>query len=128
MRVAEQLQSLRKRTGFSRQAFARHLGYRSAAGYYRYEDANQNPHVHVPAHLLVRLRRLIGLGSPPITPEDIAALAAPALLPRAGGKENINAAFARLGSALAAGRLEEAAAHCQVLAGEIALLRLRGDT
>lgn len=124
MQVAERLFALRKRTGLSRQAFARLLGYRSAAGYYRYEDVHQNSHAHLPAHMMDRLRRLIGMGSPPITMEEIAELAPPALQPPQEGREKVDAAFARLGNALAAGRMGEAAAHCQVLAGEIALLRL----
>lgn len=124
MGAAEKLLALRKRTGLSRQAFARHLGYRSAAGYYRYEDPNQNSSEHVPAHLLARLRRLIGQGAPPITPDDITALAPVAISPSAKLAESVTAAYARLGSALTAGELEAASAHCQVLMGEIALLRL----
>ncbi len=128
MRAGERLQALRKRTGLSRQAFARQLGYRSASGYYRYEDPDLHPHDTLPAPLVERLRAIVGQGTPPITPEEIEELRSRP----AGGDDavdpvtNVRAAYARLGKALADGRIEAAAAYCQVLAGEIALLRLRG--
>lgn len=127
MRVGDRLQALRKRTGLSRQAFARHIGYRSASGYYRYEDPDLHPHERLPPQLIERLRRLVGHGAPPITPEDIEDLRRPADEGIAGDNPRaaVDAAFARMGKALADGHLEAAAAHCQILAGEIALLRLR---
>ncbi|MFV3077485.1 helix-turn-helix domain-containing protein [Niveispirillum fermenti] len=127
MRVGERLQALRKRTGLSRQAFARQLGYRSASGYYRYEDPDLHPHDSLPAPLVERLRAIVGQGMPPITPEDIEGLRRRSVgNDVADPKANARAAYARLGKALADGRIEAAAAYCQVLAGEIALLRLRG--
>lgn len=130
MRVGDRLQALRHRTGLSRQAFARHIGYRSASGYYRYEDPDLHPHDGLPGHLIERLRRLVGQGAPPITPEDIDALRS---VPDGGAsgadpKADVGATYARLGKALADGQLEVAAAYCQILAGQIALLRVRiGD-
>lgn len=124
MKAAERLRSLRMRTGMSRQAFARHIGYRSASGYFRYEDPAQSDRETLPGALVDKLSCLIGLGMPPITPEDIAQLrgVAPEGAGQDAGEMAVKAAYARLGEALAAGRMEEATGHCHMLLGAITLL------
>jgi transcriptional regulator with XRE-family HTH domain len=127
MKAAERLRALRLRTGMTRQAFARHIGYRSASGYFRYEDPAQFDRDQLPPALVDRLASIIGIGVPPITPDDITELrgVAPESAANDGGVGEVRAAYARLGNALAAGKLDEAAGHCHLLLGSITLLAAR---
>ena len=127
MKAAERLRSLRLRTGMTRQAFARYIGYRSASGYFRYEDPAQFDRALLPSAFVDRLSCLVGVGVPPITPDDIAHLRGvpPEKVLRDSDEGAVKVAYARLGEAINAGKLDEAAGHCHVLLGSIALLAAR---
>jgi hypothetical protein len=125
MRVTEQLRALRRRTGLSRQAFARALGYRSASGYYRFEDPDLFRQPSLPPSLVARLDAIVGTGSPPITAEEVAALAARDEVgsPLETALRDVRDAHARLSAALDAGDLDMASSHCHILLGCIGILR-----
>lgn len=73
--VTAQLAALRHRAGLSMQALANALGYKTASGYQRYEDANIYKRPALPLHLLKPLSRaLVGKGNPRIRPEDLLPL------------------------------------------------------
>jgi hypothetical protein len=74
--VTERLKDLRTRAGLSMEVLARKAGYRGASSYQRYEDDNLFTEPYLPRRVADRLcLALVGRGDPPITRQDVLALA-----------------------------------------------------
>lgn len=74
--VAEELKKLRERAGLSMDRLARECGYKGASSYQRYENADQYTRPLLPVPLAVKIAAaLAGRGEPPVTREEVLALA-----------------------------------------------------
>jgi transcriptional regulator with XRE-family HTH domain len=74
--VTESLKSLRKRAGLTMEEIATGLGYRTASGYQRYEDASIYKKKYIPMELAEGLARIwVGKGKPEVRREEIMILA-----------------------------------------------------
>lgn len=74
--VTESLKALRERAGLSMERLARSCGYRGASSYQRYEDAALYRRSWLPLPVVVKLAEVLtGLGEPPITRDEVLALA-----------------------------------------------------
>jgi phage repressor protein C with HTH and peptisase S24 domain len=74
--VAEKLRKLRERAGLSMDRLARACGYKGASSYQRYENATQYTKPLLPVPLAAKIAKtLAGKGDPPITLEEVLALA-----------------------------------------------------
>ena len=74
--VAEQLAALRRRAGLTKAFMARQLGYKQTSGYSYYEDNSQYRRNHLPPDMIQQLMVvLVGLGDPPITLDEVLAMA-----------------------------------------------------
>jgi phage repressor protein C with HTH and peptisase S24 domain len=75
------LKKLRARAGLSMRELAHACGYRDASGIQRYEDPHHFHRDHLPLALVRSLISvLVGRGEPPITLQDVAALAGPGVI------------------------------------------------
>lgn len=76
--VTEELRSLRKRAGLSMEGLAQAMGYKHGSSIQRYENPNTFTDEFLPTKFVRKLDPcLIGLGNPPISPEEIWSLAGP---------------------------------------------------
>jgi transcriptional regulator with XRE-family HTH domain len=74
--ITVRLRKLRERAGLSMQQVAEALGYSHASGYQRYEDADMYTKKYISVEMAEKLVPiLVGLGNPPIKPEEVMALA-----------------------------------------------------
>jgi transcriptional regulator with XRE-family HTH domain len=73
----ERLKALRERSGLSGIELAKVLGYKSAPGYYAYEQERTQRDKPIPYDVIKRLMPVLrGKGTPPITSEDLMDLTA----------------------------------------------------
>lgn len=76
LKAAELLTGLRARAGLSKAFMARQLGYKQTSGYSYYEDPGLYRKDHLPPDMVQRLLSvLVGLGDPPISHDDVMAMA-----------------------------------------------------
>lgn len=74
MAVGPKLQSIRKRAGYSIRGMAKILGFSHGSGYQYWEQGPGSDRTHLTPDLARKMRALVGIGQPPITPDDIAEL------------------------------------------------------
>jgi SOS-response transcriptional repressor LexA len=74
--AAAQLKRIRERSGLSMADVAKAIGFRGASSYQRYEDSGLFTKKYLPLDLAEKLARILaGRGIPPITSEEVMALA-----------------------------------------------------
>jgi len=80
--ITKTVKALRERGGLTMGAMAKAMGYKTASGYQRYEDANTYGGGYLKRDLVAGLAKaLVGKGSPPITEPEVWALAGPEFAP-----------------------------------------------
>lgn len=134
--VTERLRNLRIRAGLSMEAMAAAMGYKTASGYQRYEDAKLFTKKNIPLDKVEALLPiLVGEGSPPITREEVMALAIPekpmqspeALMPHSERSAQISPELAAIDAAVRAGNLEYADALISLFQAKIRVMRMDGE-
>ena len=86
--VTQKLKLLRERSKRSMAVLARALGYKGGSSYQRYEDPNLYTRKYLPLEIVEKLiPALEGKGEPPITKEEVLALAGP--LPATGQQQRM---------------------------------------
>ncbi|MCS4089312.1 helix-turn-helix transcriptional regulator [Rhizobium sp. BK176] len=76
--TAVQFKALRNRAGLTLEALATAMGYRGASSIQRFAQAKPNSPPYLDVEFVRRLESaIVGLGTPPITAEDVYALASP---------------------------------------------------
>jgi phage repressor protein C with HTH and peptisase S24 domain len=131
--AAERLKHLRERSGLSMAEIARAVGYRGASSYQRYEDPELFPKKYLPLDLAEKLARaLAGRGSPPISREEVMAMAGrnmpePRMIPVVGYVGAGAEVFSIDDHAKGAG-LDEVECPWSDLAPSSVAVRVRGDS
>jgi|GEM_PF-481416 len=78
MGITDQIRALRERAGLSMAAMARACGWKTASSYQRYEDPDTFKRTRLHPEIAERMAvALVGKGVPPITREEVMALASP---------------------------------------------------
>lgn len=74
--IPQKFKELRKRTGLSMEKLAKEIGYRNSSSLQRYESEDSYTKSYIPMELAERLLKIVGMGSPAITKDEILSLTA----------------------------------------------------
>lgn len=80
--VAGEIRRLRSLAGYNQSAFSKALGYKTPSGWQRYESAEEYNAGYLDRDIVAKMEpHLVGKGSPPITRDEVWALAGPEFKP-----------------------------------------------